>query len=309
MKIRTIIAGLLILFSASLYADWQLSGTVLTDPDTGWAFNVNKSFSYNDGKETFTGMAITSTKTIGTGVVDFRNKALPEGVTLIAIGTGNSINSVSEMHIPDTVVYIGNDAFNSRALTKIYPCFPDSVRYIGKYAFYRTGAQTFAGDGEGNVRIGGGGHPFKWGGTYAFQRAKNVVDLTLGSGVTNLPESVFEACTLLKTVTFLGKGLESVGPYAFSECTELSEIYPELSSTVTYMGKYAFNNCNKLGSIRIGGQKPFAFQSVSDGRWLYGMSVLSNVTFGAGVTLPSNGNKLLEHSNTENSVKTLVFEG
>ena len=33
-------------------------------------------------------MAITKMRTIGTGVVDFRNKALPEGVTLIAIGTG-----------------------------------------------------------------------------------------------------------------------------------------------------------------------------------------------------------------------------
>ena len=96
MKIRTIIAGLQIFFSASLYADWALSGNVLTDPDTGWAFNVNKSFSYNDGKETFTGMAITSTKTAGTGVVDFRNKALPEGVTLIAIGTGGGLTLVQK---------------------------------------------------------------------------------------------------------------------------------------------------------------------------------------------------------------------
>ena len=122
MKIRTIIVGLLILFSASLYADWQLSGTVLTDPDTGWKFDVKTDFSYNDGKETFTGMAIVKTKTAGTGIVDFRNKALPEGVTLIAIGKGAGINTCTEMHIPDTIVYIGDNAFSTRALTKIYPC-------------------------------------------------------------------------------------------------------------------------------------------------------------------------------------------
>lgn len=308
MKIRTIIAGLLILFSASLYADWELSGTVLTDPDTGWAFNVNPNFSYNDGKETFTGMAIVSTRTAGTGIVDFRNKALPEGVTLIAIGTGGGINTCTEMHIPDTIVYIGDYAFSTRPLTKIYPCFPNSVRYIGKQAFYRSGSAQFAGDGDGNVRIGCGGNPFKWGGAVTFDQGK-FVDLTLGPGVTNLPNEVFVNCAKLQKVTFLGEGLTSIGSRAFDGCTILDEISPELPSTVTYMGTKAFHYCYKLGSIRIGGPKPFTFSGEnSDGRWLFRTFALTNVTIGAGVTLPSSG-KLLEYDNYVGTVKTIIFEG
>ena len=312
MKIRTIIAGLQIFFSASLYADWALSGNVLTDPDTGWAFNVNKSFSYNDGKETFTGMAITSTKTAGTGVVDFRNKALPEGVTLIAIGTGAGINSCTEMHIPDTIVYIGDNAFSTRALTKIYPCFPNSVRYIGKMAFYRPGSSKFTGDGDGNVRIGCGGNPFKWGGIAAFNQGK-FVDLTLGPGVTNLPNEVFLDCVKLQKVTFLGEGLTRIESRAFDGCTVLEEISPELPSTVTYMGTLVFNNCQRLGSIRIGGSKPFTFsgESTAESRWFFRTYALTNVTIGSGVTLPSGG-KLLECdgiTDRTDTVKTIVFEG
>ena len=310
MKIRTIIAGLLILFSASIYADWQLSGTALTDPDTGWAFNVNPSFSYNDGKETFTGMAIVSTRTAGTGVVDFRNKALPEGVTLIAIGTGSAVGNMAEMHIPDTIVYIGANAFNNKtALTKIYPAFPDSLRYIGNSAFYRT--TNFKGDGEGNLRIGGGGHPFMWqsGSTVTFNRCYCISNITLGAGVTNLPTQVFNECSGLKKVKFLGESLTSIGSQAFDGCTVLEEISPELPSTVTYMGTKVFHNCKKLGSIRIGGPKTFTFSGEnSDGRWLFRTYVLTNVTIGAGVTLPSYG-KLLEYDNYVGTVKTITFEG
>ena len=290
-------------------ADWTLSGTVLTDEDTNWKFNVKTDFSYDDGVETFTGLQITSINKAGTGtVVDLRNKALPDGVTLIAFGGGNAFATITELYLPDTVVYIGDCAFQSKTIQKIYPGLPDSVRYVGKYAFYRVG--SFAGDGTGKLTVGGGGHPFSWSDASLtdFNNDTSLKQLVFGAGVTNIGIGMFNGCTGLTNVTFLAGSLKSIGKQAFYGCSGLTGFTPELPSTLAYLGEQAFYGCSKLTSMRLGGSAPLTFEkSEGDGRWLFRVNALTNVTIGAGVSLPLG--TLFEYDGGEGVLKDIVCEG
>lgn len=77
---------------------------------------------------------------------------MPESVILqdgtLAIGDGvfslyEGNNVLENIHIPDTVVRIGSSAFNAcRALTKVF--LPNSVAYIGMFAFYYTQLDIYA---------------------------------------------------------------------------------------------------------------------------------------------------------------------
>ncbi len=302
---------------------WRLKDGVITDDETGWKFNVKTDFSYDDGIETFTGLQVTMqyvTKGTGT-VVDFRNKRIVDAegaeLTLIAVGNGGFLPGVTELHLPDTVVYLGDNLFNSNwgllPIVKIVPCLPDSVRYIGACAF--NASQNFRGDGTGKLTIGGGGHPLRFAenGSREFFNNKELKQVVLGGGVTNLGVEAFAYCTALTNVTFLAEGLVSLQKLAFDHCGSLAEITPELPKSLTFLGVQAFHWNTSLTSLRLGGSRPFAFENpTKDGRWIFCASKLERVVFGSGVTalpLSPGSPALLEYASGEDSVKDVVFEG
>ena len=289
---------------------WRLSGTIITDDETNWKFNVKTDFSYDDGVETFTGLQIKSANRAGTGtVVDLRNKKIVDGsgneLVLRAFGDGSQFANITELYLPDTVVYLGNNAFNQKGIVKIVPGLPDSVRFIGKSAFYRAG--SFAGDGTGTLRIGGGGHPFSWASNAGddFDRDYALKQLVFGAGVTNIPNQQFLTCSGITNVVFQAEGLTTLGDSAFQACSALVGITPELPKTVTYFGGSAFYGCSALKSIRLGGEQPMTFGGVT---WLFRANAITSVVIGAGVDLPSSGS-IFENDGGEGVLKYITCEG
>ncbi|MCE5225824.1 MAG: leucine-rich repeat domain-containing protein [Porphyromonadaceae bacterium] len=59
----------------------------------------------------------------------------------------------------------------------------------------------------------------------------------------------------------LGKGLETIGTYAFSGASGLTSI--ELPATITAIGDYAFQNCTGLQSLIVNNPEPIIFTSVT----------------------------------------------
>jgi hypothetical protein len=130
--------------------------------------------------------------------------------------------------IPDTihdlpVVSIGDNAFNNcRALTGI--TIPDSVTYIGGYAFSGT----------------------------------SLTSVLLGSAVEKIGDGAFKGCTSLRGLE-IPNGVASLGARAFMGCTSLTSL--RIPSSVTSMGDSVFFGCANLGAIEVDVLNP-AYSSV-----------------------------------------------
>ena len=95
----------------------------------------------------------------------------------------------------------------------------------------------------------------------AFSYCKSLTDVTLGSGLTTLPISLFSGCSALKTLT-IPANVTAIGDYAFQHCTALERI--TIPNKVTDIGNYAFYNCTALEGITFTGDLPIIGASCFD---------------------------------------------
>ena len=80
-----------------------------------------------------------------------------------------------------------------------------------------------------------------------FKGAK-FVSMKVPMRIDVIPESAFENCDELKSVTF-GNGLERIDKQAFAQCTSLIDV--KFPMSLKMIGERAFSGCTKLESVRI----------------------------------------------------------
>ncbi len=267
---KVVVCFAAVLFGLSARADWVWSNGYLKNDTTGWTLRV-ASGTYAG----VTGYSVTLTQAVGTGtVVDLRNEALPDGVEIVAI---TKITGVTELYLPDTVVYIADNAFyNNSTILKIEPFLPKNIKYIGVNAFYR--ATKLA----GNLAIASESDTFNWGSadSYFFQRCYCVSNLVFGAAVTNVPCHAFDGCSALTNIVFEGP-IASIGDGAFNGCGQLMTVSPFLPDTLSYIGSSVFYQNNKLqGPLTLGGSANLTYGS---SRTFFRCYAISNVTFGVGM--------------------------
>ena len=85
-------------------------------------------------------------------------------------------------------------------------------------------------------------------GAGAFSDSDNLTRLTLGSGVTEIPNSLCCYEQSLKKVTIRGK-VKSIDAYAFEYCDRLESI--DLPDSLEYIGYRAFGECSMLSYASI----------------------------------------------------------
>lgn len=123
-------------------------------------------------------------------------------------------SNIVEVHIPDSVVSIGDSAFaNCSELANIF--LPDSVRNIG------------------------------WG---AFNNCTGLKSLSIPSSVIQIGGYAFEGCTALESVT-ISEGVRYIMYGAFKDCTKLSSII--IPNGITDILSGTFSGCKRLTSITI----------------------------------------------------------
>lgn len=118
--------------------------------------------------------------------------------------------NVTSLTIPDSVVYIGKYAFY-RLIALPSIVIPDSVEVIDTAAFYQCGAVT-------SVKLGKG---LKSLGSYALSQT-SIKSVTLPTGLESIGDGAFSQCDVLemlvipKSVTSIGAAIIDEGCYAFS---------------------------------------------------------------------------------------------
>ena len=149
-----------------------------------------------------------------------------------------------------TVYYIDDEEGETDTLT-----IPDSVEYIGDYAFYASGLyvpedpENETAEATYGIDILVIGNGVKTIGANAFYGFASLKHLTIGNGVKVIGEKAFYNCNRLETVTF-GNSIEQIGDKAFYRCSKIDSVL--LPNTVLKIGTHAFYRCEGIKELELG---------------------------------------------------------
>ena len=120
--------------------------------------------------------------------------------------------TVRTIIVPETVTYIGNNAFNGCSDIEIE--INGALTFIGECAFNECNMLTKVGFGEGLVNIP----------PEAFSGCSSLRELRFPASLSLIDENAFEDCTGLVSIVLHGS-LATVGDGAFYNCTSLKTLY------------------------------------------------------------------------------------
>ncbi len=196
------------------------------------------------------------------------NAELPAGVTRIEDYTFYGCSNLKPFELPRGLTYIGRSAFYKALLADMsYDTqadtliIPDTVRYIGDYAFYNTGTSNIingADEDEGEMQevfygidkvvIGDG---VEYIGSRAFYGSVSLKEVVLSKNLTTLGDRAFYNCKFLQTVTFSENSvLEKIGDSAFYGCASLQQV--TIPRSVTTIEPKAFYKCANIAQLDLG---------------------------------------------------------
>lgn len=164
---------------------------------------------------------------------------IPDSVSRIGEYAFQGCGLLTKFTVPQaTQEILGNTFAYCRELGEVK--FHEGVRFIGESAFYETALEEVVLP-DSVTEIG----------EYAFSSINPLTSVTIGSGMTSIPNAAFSENPSLKKINFSerdGKEL-SIGSRAFYDCDALSEV--ELPEGVTEIGEYAFSADDSLEEVSI----------------------------------------------------------
>jgi hypothetical protein len=189
------------------------------------------------------------------------------GLTAIGENAFKEVKSLAGVILPNSVTYIGDYAFIGTGLASVN--IPKNVTSIGKGVFAFCANLTGINIPNSVTSIG----------DTAFARCTSLASVTIGKGVTNIEGGVFNGCTSLASIT-IPDNVTSIGGSAFNGCSSLVNV--TIGSGVTSIGLFAFYKCASLASITVGsGVTSIAYYAFFD------CSILTSVVFKS--VIPASG--------------------
>ena len=194
---------------------------------------------------------------------------IKDGTKAVADYVLRYYKNITKVIIPDSVQYIGNDAFaNCENLSRI--TIGKNVKKFGAYAFYECYKLSDV-YYEGSIsswcdidfvvdhsRIGQYSNPIRYADNF-YINGTLVEEIVIPEDVTEINSFCFNYYEKLKKVT-LGNNVKKIGSYAFYGCISLENL--KMGSNVTYIDSYAFARCRLINnSITI----PQTLTKIGDG--------------------------------------------
>lgn len=195
-----------------------------------------------------------------------------EGLKTIGTGAFDGCEAVTTLSIPDSVTSIGAYAFEDlENLTAI--TIPKNIKSIGGNAFSGCDKVTTLNYNIEDATASISGVAFSGiGSQYSYK-------LVIGEGVVKIPSSIFQYANI-NEVEFKGNKLETIDTYAFYSSKFQALTIPEGVETI---GNYAFSECTKLETVSL----PSTLTSVGDYAFqktkITSITINSNITFGVNV--------------------------
>ena len=166
--------------------------------------------------------------------------AIPAGLVAIGNEAFAHCAGLVEVALPESLVRIGDWAFDSSGLVGIQ--IPGGVTQIGVGAFSACANLARAEGGAGLVQIG----------RRAFERS-GLIGFAMSNGVTQLGSWAFYGCPHLARVE-LSENLSRIEERTFFDCTALTAL--ALPAGIAYVGDWAFAECPGLKAIYYQGNAP-----------------------------------------------------
>ncbi len=232
------------------------------------------------------------------GCTGLKSISIPNGVIEIRGSAFEGCRDLNSVSIPNSVTSIGTGAFYNCALTSV--TIPGSVSHVGHGAFYCANlSELIIEDGASNllfyISYYSNYHPFAfspikklhigrichyqyaeseledYSGLLSFSR-KELEDVEIGNGISELWESAFKDCSKLTSLT-IGNKVKSIGKTAFDGCSNLKNVtIKDGMQKLTFSDEKPF----KSGSIKT----LYLGRNTSNDRVFSGITTLQSVEFG-----------------------------
>ncbi len=241
----------------------------------------------------FTGASITSI-TLSSTLTEIGSHAFYECTSLQTFSSGQSLKTIgiqafdgcsalSEVILGSSVTDVKGYAFNQCPSLKTVT-FGPNVSNVGTDAFAGCDALEAVNisDIASWCRIdfaNAGANPLAKAHVLLID-GKEVTDLVIPSGITEIKEGAFSGCTAIERV-ILGSDVTKIETKAFNSCPALKSV--AFAGPVTSIGDYAFEGCPQLADLHL----PSTLTTIGDYA-LYGTS-LKNVEIPAGLTVLPDG--------------------
>ena len=158
-------------------------------------------------------------------------------VAIIEDGVFRNNKNIRSVSIPNTVHYIGNDAFAfCTALESVI--MPEKLKILGSGAFNGCTSLKSINIPSGITEID----------AYTFSECASLTEIVIPEGVTVIENEAFYACGLQKVT--LPSTLEWIQDMAFARCSKLAQI--NIPDGVREIGQNAFKDCVNLTSLTLG---------------------------------------------------------
>ncbi len=154
----------------------------------------------------------------------------------------NACSSLTTLNIGENVKSIPQNAFRLCNFTEV--TIPDSVTYIGDNAFIDCSHLTTVNFNAINCAAMGSGNDA------VFARCNSLTTLNIGNKVKSIPECAFYGCSSLTGPLILPDSLSYIGNSAFSGCTGLNGTLT-IPRSVDSIGAYAFYHCSGLTGLNF----------------------------------------------------------
>lgn len=169
-------------------------------------------------------------------------RGMGKGVETIGNKAFGYCRNLTEVHLPDSLVSIGERAFYACEKLSVLT-FGSNLQYIGERAFYKCTSLTELVIPDSVVSLG----------RYAFYKCSVLTSVTFGSGLDGVPDYAFYGCSSLKSL-YLPDTIKSIGIQSFRNCSELEGV--TIAGNIEVVSKHAFYGCKNVTFYCEAAEKP-----------------------------------------------------